>query len=80
MKSFIYKNPTKIIFGKGTINQIGKEIKPYAKKVLLTYGKSSIKQNGIYERIINSLDENDIEFVEYANIQANPILSHAKKV
>lgn len=79
MKSFIYKNPTKIIFGKGTINQIGKEIKPYAKKVLLTYGKSSIKQNGIYERIINSLDENDIEFVEYANIQANPILSHAKK-
>lgn len=79
MRNFTYKNPTKIVFGKGTLHQIGKEIKPYAKKVLLTYGKSSIKQNGIYERIIDSLDANDIEYIEYSGIQSNPLLSHARK-
>lgn len=79
MKNFTYKNPTKIIFGKGALKEIGKEIKPYAKKVLFTYGKSSIKQNGIYEKIIDSLDANDIEYIEYSGIQSNPLLSHARK-
>lgn len=79
MKNFTYKNPTKIIFGENTVGQIGEEIKPYAKKVLLAYGKSSIKQNGTYDKVIKSLIENGIEWVEYPDIQANPLLSHANE-
>lgn len=77
MKNFVYHNPTKIIFGKNTIEKIGEEIKGKAKKVLLTYGKSSIKINGIYDKVIQSLKDNNIEWVEYSGIQANPLLSHA---
>lgn len=81
MKNFIYQNPTKIIFGENTINQIGEEIKAKtnARKVLLTYGKSSIKANGTYQKVIESLIANNIEWVEYADIQANPLLSHANE-
>jgi alcohol dehydrogenase YqhD (iron-dependent ADH family) len=77
MKKFAYKNPTQIYFGDGYTKAVGKLLKPYVKKVLLTYGKASIKNNGIYDTVVASLRENDIEFVEYDGIKPNPMLSHA---
>lgn len=79
MKNFNYKNPTEIIFGEGRIKEIGERIKPFANKVLLTYGKESIKKNGIYDRVVASLQKNGVDFVEYSGIKPNPVLSHAKK-
>ena len=39
MFGFGYYSPTKVIFGKGTENQVGELIKTYgAKKVLIHYG------------------------------------------
>ena len=43
MENFVYHNPTKIIFGKGTETQVGVETKAYADRVLLHYGGGSIK-------------------------------------
>ena len=79
MQNFSFWNPTKIIFGEGTIPQIGGEAKNYGKKVLLVYGKSSIKQNGIYDQVVNSLKSNGLEFVEFTGVKSNPILSHLKE-
>ena len=43
MNNFVYHNPTKVLFGKGTISKIGAEIKEFnAKKVLMLYGMKSI--------------------------------------
>ena len=48
MLDFNFISPTKIFFGKGKENEIGKIIKDYHfKKVFLHYGKSSIKKMGI---------------------------------
>ena len=49
MENFIFQNPTKIIFGKGTENQVGKEVSQYSKKVLFHYGGGSIKKSGLYK-------------------------------
>ena len=46
MKNFKFYNPTKIIFGEGTIKEIAGEI-PREARVLLTYGGGSIKRNGL---------------------------------
>ncbi len=78
MKSFNYKNPTEIIFGNGRIKEIGERLKPHAKKVLLTCGKGSIKDNGVYDTVVKSLKENGIEFVEYSGIKPNPTLAHSQ--
>lgn len=43
MFNFTFHNPTKIIFGKGTINQLAGEIPQHA-KVLITYGGGSAKR------------------------------------
>jgi NADP-dependent alcohol dehydrogenase len=80
MLNFEFKNPTKIIFGKGQIQKLGKEI-PANAKVLLVYGGGSIKTNGIYDQVIQAL--NDVEVVEFSGIPANPeyeILLDALKI
>ncbi len=71
--------PTKIIFGKDTERKIGSEIKKYTHKVLLHYGKGSIKKNGVYDKTINSLRENKIAFTELAGVEPNPRLSLVKE-
>ncbi|WP_291865285.1 iron-containing alcohol dehydrogenase [Maribacter sp.] len=69
MNNFEFKNPTKIIFGKDTINKLETEIPSHA-KVLLLYGGGSIKKNGIYDQVKTALSKVDV--VEFGGIPANP--------
>jgi alcohol dehydrogenase YqhD (iron-dependent ADH family) len=73
--NFDYQNRTRIIFGKDEHKNIGKLIKPYANKVLFHFGGQSIKKSGVYEDVINSLLENQIDFVELGGVKPNPRLS-----
>ena len=75
MDNFVFSNPTKIIFGRGTESQIGKEAARVSKKVLLHYGGGSIKASGLYDRLTASLRENGVEYVELAGVKPNPRLS-----
>jgi len=76
MNNFTYYNPTKIEFGKEKENNIGEYLAQSGiKKVLLHYGAGSIKKNGLYERIIISLNKNNIEFQELSGVVSNPLLS-----
>ena len=69
MMNFEFKNPTKILFGKGQIERLPKEI-PANARVLMLYGGGSIKQNGIYHQVINALS--GITVFEFGGIPANP--------
>lgn len=75
MLNFDYQNRTRIIFGKNEHRNIGKLIKPYTNKVLFHFGGQSIKKSGVYEDVINSLLENQIDFVELGGVKPNPRLS-----
>lgn len=75
MENFTFQNPTKIIFGKGTENNVGVETCRYGKKILLHYGGGSIKETGLYERIVSSLKEAGVEFLELPGVKPNPRLS-----
>ncbi|MCL1949567.1 MAG: iron-containing alcohol dehydrogenase [Turicibacter sp.] len=79
MKNHSYYNPTKIIFGKDAESKLGSEIKKHAKKVLLHYGGGSIKASGLYDRIIASLNEAGLEYVELGGVLPNPRISLARK-
>ncbi|MBD3861941.1 iron-containing alcohol dehydrogenase [Olleya marilimosa] len=69
MNNFEFKNPTKIIFGKDTIEKVKEEI-PADAKVLLLYGGGSIKKNGIYDQVKTALA--DVDVTEFGGIPANP--------
>lgn len=80
MLNFEFKNPTKIIFGKGEIAKLSSEI-PANAKVLMLYGGGSIKKNGIYEQVKEALKS--FVVVEFGGIPANPeyeILMDALKI
>ncbi len=69
MYNFEYKNPVKIIFGKGTIPKVADEI-PKNAKVLLIYGGGSIKKTGVYDEVTNALQAFDL--LEFGGIEPNP--------
>ena len=75
MENFTYCVPTKIIFGAKTENSVGQEVRNVAKKVLLHYGGGSIKRSGLYQRIVDSLNNAGVDFIELGGVQPNPRLS-----
>ena len=69
---FTYYNPTKIYFGKKSLENLEAELKNYGKNVLLVYGKNSIKKIGLYDEVIKTLKKCGKNVVELAGINANP--------
>ena len=72
MENFNYSIPTKVFFGEGKIEVLGKEIKKYGSRVLLAYGGGSIKKIGLYDEVVKILDENKIPYFELGGIEPNP--------
>ncbi len=73
MEKFVWSSPTKILFGLNQIENLGTEILNRGfKKILITYGHSSIKKNGIYDAVVNQLKSHKIDFIEYSGIDPNP--------
>ncbi|WP_234117244.1 iron-containing alcohol dehydrogenase [Clostridium hydrogenum] len=79
MLNFNYSIPSKIFFGKDQINVLGDEVKKYASKVLLVYGGGSIKRTGLYDKVIEILNSNNIEFCELSGVEPNPRITSVKK-
>ena len=80
MNSFVYRVPTEVIFGKKTEEQIGDILEKYGKKrAVLVYGSDRVKNSGLLGLIESKLDDKGIAYLEIGGVQANPILSHARK-
>ena len=72
MKNFNYNISTKVLFGKGKVNEVGREAKKYGDKVLLVYGKGSVKKSGLFDIVVESLKNSGIHIYELPNIDPNP--------
>jgi len=70
MQDFTFYNPVKYIFGKTAFDHLASEAKIFGHKVLVIYGKGSIKKNGIYEKVMKSLK--GFEVKEFSGIEPNP--------
>lgn len=79
MQNFTYYNPTKLIFGKGQIEQLKTEVPQYGKKVLLVYGGGSIKKNGLYDQVVQILKEINADIYELPGVEPNPRVSTVRK-
>ena len=69
MLNFTYQNTVKIVFGKGSLAQLGELIPPGA-RILMTYGGGSIKKNGVYDQVKRALAGRDL--LEFGGIEPNP--------
>ena len=76
MNGFQYYTPTKVVFGKDTERQAGALVREFGgTKVLVHYGKGSVKRSGLLDRVFQSLDEAEIPWVELGGAVPNPHLS-----
>lgn len=69
MNNFNFYNPVKILFGKGKIAELSKNL-PQNAKILMTYGGGSIHKNGVYDQVKAALKGFNV--VEFGGIEPNP--------
>lgn len=72
--NFSYCNPVKLYFGEDSLNYLNTELPKYGKNVVLIYGGGSIKQNGIYDAVVQILKDNGKNVAEIAGVMPNPTL------
>ena len=75
MDNFEFRNPTKIVFGRGSEEKVGVETAAISKKILLHFGGGSIKSSGLYDRVTASLKAAGVDWVELGGVLPNPRLS-----
>ena len=69
MLNFEFYCPTRVVFGKGTISELGRLI-DRSKKILMIYGGGSIKRNGVYDQVKKALEGYDV--MEFSGMEPNP--------
>ena len=79
MNNFIYNIPTKVYFGENQLENLGKELRKFGRRVLLTYGGGSIKRIGLYDRVIEELRKAEMEVFELSGIEPNPRIESVRK-
>lgn len=69
---FIYEIPTKVYFGENKLNNLGEELEKFGKNVLLVYGGGNIKKTGLYNRVVDYINEKELNLFEISGIEPNP--------
>lgn len=79
MENFSAYNPTKLHFGENIIDGLGETVKKYGNRVLLVYGKGSVKKYGYYDKVLDQLKASGLDICEYSGIKSNPIIEDVRE-
>lgn len=75
MFGFQYYTPTKVVFGKNTVNKVAGLIREFGgTKVLIHYGSGSVVRSGLLKRVTDKLDASGISYVTLGGVVPNPHL------
>ena len=73
MNNFEFYSPTRFVFGKGAEAKIGPLIKANGgSKVLLHFGGGSVKRNGVYDKVVASLEAAGLSYIPLGGVKPNP--------
>jgi alcohol dehydrogenase YqhD (iron-dependent ADH family) len=77
--NFTAYNPTRLHFGEGVIENLGRRTKNYGTKALLVTCKGSVKKYGYFDIVVQQLENAGIEVVVYSGIKPNPIVEDVRE-
>ncbi|MGM9607694.1 MAG: iron-containing alcohol dehydrogenase [Oscillospiraceae bacterium] len=81
MNEFSFWMPTKVVFGTGTPDRTGEEVRAFqGSKVLVLYGGGSAVKSGLLKRVTNSLDREGLAWKAVGGVQPNPLAEFAQKI
>ena len=76
---FEYSNPTRVVFGAGTLPRLGEIVRPYGSRALLVTGGGSVKRSGIFDKAVKSLKDAGVAVFECDGIEPNPRISSVRR-
>lgn len=79
IEKFTAYNPTRLHFGEGVIDKLGRRVKNYGTKVLLVTGKGSVKKYGYFDKVVKQLNSEGLEIIEYSGIKPNPVIEDVRE-
>lgn len=81
MLKFNYYSPTRIVFGAGTVNEIGTLIREFkVRKVAVVFGGNSAKKSGLIDIVEDRLKSEGMDVILLGGVVPNPLLSKAKEM
>lgn len=72
MRSFDYFQPTEIRFGSGRVSEVASAVARYGKRCLLVTTPSEGALKGIFDRVIDYLEQDGIAVSHYTGVVPNP--------
>ncbi|TET13331.1 iron-containing alcohol dehydrogenase [Candidatus Aerophobetes bacterium] len=79
MREFEFYLPTRVLFGKGVVENIGKETAKLGKSALIVTGQASARKTGLLKRVGDSLKKSRVKTTLFEGVEANPSLETIKK-
>lgn len=76
---FEYHNPTRLMFGAGSLSRLGEIAQQYGKRALVVTGGGSVKRSGTFERAVRSLTDAGLAVVECEGIEPNPRITSVRR-
>ena len=76
LQPFVFDAP-KVVFGEGSIKQVGEEVAAYGKKALLvSFREAHVKELGLWDIVKDSCAAAGVEVIPYFNVKPNPTAEH----
>ena len=80
MNNFTFYSPTKFIFGRGVIDQVGENLAAAGhRNILIVYGKGSVVRTGTLDRVKKSLDDAKVMYCELGGVRPNPEIESVRE-
>jgi alcohol dehydrogenase YqhD (iron-dependent ADH family) len=76
---FEFQNPTRLIFGAGTLSRLGEIASAQGSKALLVTGGGSVKSTGVLGRAVASLKAAGVTVVECSGVEPNPQIASVRR-
>ncbi|MCF0220207.1 MAG: iron-containing alcohol dehydrogenase [Muribaculaceae bacterium] len=74
MENFTFYTPTRYVFGRGAENEVGRlSLENLGEKVLIVFGKGSVRRSGLLERVEASLTAAGVKWIEHGGVEPNPL-------
>ena len=64
--------PTRIIFGAGSLSQLGAEARELGQKAMLVTGLGSMRRTGVLDRVVGGLRSNGVDTLVFDKVVPNP--------
>ncbi|MDR2747831.1 MAG: iron-containing alcohol dehydrogenase [Treponema sp.] len=69
---FSFNLPVNLLFGAGTVSQIGSRAKTYGTRALIVTGRGSTKKSGLLDKVLGLLKDAGVEARVYDKVEPNP--------